>query len=202
VDRGLVDLGRVSKDLGRALDVVNSWPVVFLTVRDGQLWSDSGLDSSNHPMGIYSIPPRRLDDVAKRISQEIYEKTGRRVAVVITDTEVFFTGSLDFARGSYGIRPVARNFGELDRYGKPKLGGVDAVVHEVAASALLMGQCAEGIPVVIVRGLKYEFSEEGVASLHKGRDPKVIRSILFETFNATVRVLGLRHLLKLIVRLL
>ena len=46
-------------------------------------------------------------------------------------------------------------------YGHLKYGGVDVIVDELAsAAALLMGQTAEGIPVVIVRGLTFEKAEK------------------------------------------
>lgn len=137
-DEKLIDLysySRNPEDVKRCLEM---YPTLFLVTRDGSLWTDAGLDSSNHPPGIVSIPPRDLDEVAKMIRDRIRDLTGKDVVVVISDTEIFLTGSLDFARGSYGIEPIERGFGELDLYGKPKFGGVDAIVHEICAAAALM----------------------------------------------------------------
>jgi F420-0:gamma-glutamyl ligase len=79
----------------------------------------------------------------------------------IADTEIAFFGSLDLAIGSSGIQTMAKRFGENDKFGKPKFGGMDITAHELTVSAaLLFGQTDEGIPVVIVRGLDYRVSEE------------------------------------------
>ncbi len=52
----------------------------------------------------------------------------------------------------------------------PKFGGIDALADLVtSAAALLFGQTDEGIPVVILRGLSYEVSDEGSGSLKHSR---------------------------------
>ena len=59
--------------------------------------------------------------------------------------------------GFSGIQPVSQLFGTRDRFGREKFGGADVVVDELgAASALLMGQTSEGIPVVVVKNLAFE----------------------------------------------
>ena len=161
-DEGLIPLYSYSKNPENVRRCLEKYSTLFLVTRDGSLWTDAGLDSSNHPPGVMSIPPRDLDGVARMIRNRIRDLTGKNVAVVISDTEAFLTGSLDFARGSYGIEPIERGFGEPDLYGKPKFGGVDAIVHETcAAAALMMRQTSRGIPVVIIRGLDYERCECG-----------------------------------------
>lgn len=199
VDLGIIKPHYLSTNTEEFLKAVSTYPAIFITLRDGQLWSDSGIDSSNHPEGIYSIPPRDLDGVARDIAIKLRELTGKYVAVIISDTELMPFGSLDIARGSYGIEVITRGFGGLDRYGKPKFGGVDNVVHEACcAAALLMRQCSEGIPVVIIRGLLYERSSEGVAG-HSLTVGVLRRRVLIEVLKETVRVLGLRHLISLLI---
>ena len=189
-EKGVIDLTRFSRSPEAARRLLEDYPVLFFTLREGEIWSDAGIDGSNHPPGVYSVPPRRLDDVARRMRERIMELTGRRVAVVACDTEVFTAGSLDIARGSYGLEPVSRGFGEPDLYGKPKYGGVDAVAHEVcAAAALVMGQARQGVPAVILRGVGYEECECGMHDRIRGgasRLPALVRAIVWETG----RVLG------------
>jgi len=160
------------------------------------LWSNSGVDTSNLPPGYYSIPIEDHDLIAKIIRESIYKTLGRRVAVVICDTEIFLKGSLDFARGSYGIDPIDRCFACKDLYEKPKFGGVDMIVHEVcSAAALVLKQAAEGTPVAIVRGVEYRECECG----YKDSTPKVNTSgVIKEIFRENIRVLGLRGLLKIL----
>jgi coenzyme F420-0:L-glutamate ligase/coenzyme F420-1:gamma-L-glutamate ligase len=196
VDEGLVNLESLARDAEAMRRLLDEYPAFFITLREGMLWSDSGVDSSNLPPGYYAIPVENRDEVAKIIRDGIREATGRRVAVVICDTEFFLGGSLDFARGSWGIDPVDRCFGCRDLYGKPKYGGVDIVIHEIcSATSLLFKQAAEGVPVAIVRGLRYRECECGLRdALPRIRIGRVIREVFVES----LRVLGVKWLLKLL----
>ena len=122
---------------------------------------DGGIDSSNHPDDIVSLPPSDPDRSAREIRQEIKRLTGKEVAVLIADTEIVPFGSIDLATGCSGIEPITKRFGEPDRFGKPKFGGMDIIAHELtAATALLFGQTDEWIPVAIIRGLDYSPSDK------------------------------------------
>lgn len=196
-DERLIDLYSLSKNPEITREILEEYPTLFIVSRDGSYWSDAGLDSSNHPPGIYSIPPRDLDKIARSIRDRVRELTGREVAVVLCDTEIFLTGSIDLARGSYGIEPVERGFGDLDLYGKPKYGGVDAVVHEIcSAAALVMRQTSQGVPVALIRGLRYDKCECGYSD-RITRDPRRIPRIIRHVIRHTLRVLGLRRLLRI-----
>jgi coenzyme F420-0:L-glutamate ligase/coenzyme F420-1:gamma-L-glutamate ligase len=196
VERGFVNLRSLSADEDAAKKLIDEYPDFFITVREDMLWSDSGIDSSNLPPNTFALPVENHDEFAKAIRNRIAELTGRRVAVVICDTEIFLEGSMDFARGSYGIDPVDRRFACLDLYGKPKYGGVDAIAHEIcAAAALLFKQAREGVPVAIVRGLEYRECECGL----RDSMPKIsLLPVLKEIVRETRKVLGLRKSLKLI----
>jgi coenzyme F420-0:L-glutamate ligase/coenzyme F420-1:gamma-L-glutamate ligase len=194
VREGHVDMRSLAEDPEAVEKLIEEYPSFFITRKEGMLWSDSGIDSSNLPPGHYSIPVQDHDLIAKVIREKICKATGKEVAVVICDTEVFLGGSMDFARGSYGIDPVDRHFACKDFYGKPKYGGVDLIAHEIcSAAALVFKQAAEGIPVAIVRGVRYRKCECGFKELV----PKVdILKVAREVLRESVRVLGLRWLLR------
>lgn len=201
VERRVIRLENISREFDAALKALEYYPTVFITLRDGMLWSESGIDTSNHPEGIYSMPPRDLDGLAREISNAIYERVGARTAVVIADTELLPWGAMDIARGSYGIKPVKGEFGEPDMYGKAKFGGVDNIAFSLcSAAALLMGQRDEGIPVVIIRGLEYEWFNGGL----RGLLPSVesLREALGNSIKHTVRILGRFHIFKLLISIL
>jgi len=132
---------------------------------------DAGIDGSNHPEGVYSFPPEDPDAVARQLRAQIRERTGRNVAVVLADTELFDVGTMDLAMGCAGIHPRPNFFGQVDKFGRPKFGGMDVVAHELTAcAALLFGQLDAGIPAVIVRGYAFEFEERtGVADVLAAR---------------------------------
>jgi len=163
--------------------LLRSDPYIFMANVNGLLLTDAGLDLSNAPRGYCTLPPKDPDLSAKRIRERIKELSGKEVGVVITDTEWKFDrlGTVDIALGSSGIEPITKKFGDKDLYGKPKYGGIDSTVDLIAAAAnLLMKQTNEGIPVVIIRDLKYEVSERGVKDiLYKSKVKVSKKSMIF-----------------------
>jgi coenzyme F420-0:L-glutamate ligase/coenzyme F420-1:gamma-L-glutamate ligase len=129
--------------------------------RDGKIHTcDAGIDGSNHPPGIVSFLPDNTDRSAKEIREQIQKLIGKKIAVILADTEMYPFGTMDFAIGCSGIEPRAKMFGKVDLFGKPKFGGMDLTAHELtAASALVFGQVNTGIPVAVIRGCEYEINE-------------------------------------------
>jgi coenzyme F420-0:L-glutamate ligase/coenzyme F420-1:gamma-L-glutamate ligase len=188
-------LRRITKNLDDAMKLLNQIPSLLVTVtRQGLIALDGGVDYSNLPPGYAIANVIDFDEAARELREKIEKISGKKVAVVISDTETNTSGKLgtvDVAVGSSGIKPVTPNFASRDLYGKPKFGGIDIVVDEVSsAAALVMGQTSESVPVVIVRGLKYERSDEGVKDYVIG-----IRGISLSVIIKTL-------LIKLIYRLL
>jgi len=73
------------------------------------MYSDAGLDFSNHPKGIASIPPADPDKYAKDLREKIKGITGKEIAVIISDIKgAPIIGSLDLARGASSIEVVSR----------------------------------------------------------------------------------------------
>jgi len=190
-------LEKVSRNEGSAWEALRKTHCELITVTGNQPKGNAGLDMSNHPAGIASVPPRNADEIARKFRREITELTGHDVAVVITDTEwLSRLGTLDVAIGASGIQINARKLGALDLYGKPKYGGMDSIVDEIACAAvLLMGQTAEGVPTVIIRGYTYEKSEEGVSDY--SFNPKATRKVAKEIIKYSIRALGLKWLIRL-----
>lgn len=156
-------------------------PSLLVTVRNGRLCTNAGIDLSNSPNGTATLLPSDPNESARRIREELEDRAGVSVAVVVSDSELSYRGgSTDVAIGCSGIDPVDRNFGATDLYGNPKLGGVDLVADELAgAGALVSGQASERLPIVLVRGLAYD-DGEGIAPevghLRNGFVPTLVQS--------------------------
>jgi coenzyme F420-0:L-glutamate ligase/coenzyme F420-1:gamma-L-glutamate ligase len=149
---------------------------------------DAGIDGSNHPAGIVSLFPENSDGEALKIRKEIEKIAGKKIAVILADTELIPYGTIDIAVGSSGVNPCSIMFGKKDKFGKPKFGGIDLVGLELtAASALLFGQTDSGIPVTIIRGYEYQFDEKKNVSntLRFAGDEKDILQIVRGTMRAT-----------------
>ena len=149
---------------------------------------DAGIDGSNHPEGIVSLFPENPDGEALKIRKEIEKIAGKKIAVILADTELIPYGTIDIAVGSSGVNPCSIMFGKKDKFGKPKFGGIDLVGLELtAASALLFGQTDSGIPVTIIRGYDYQFDEKKNVSntLRFAGDEKDILQIVRGVMRAT-----------------
>lgn len=151
-----------SDDAAVTNDLVEHEQALCVTLgKDGRLHTcDAGIDGSNHEKGIVSLLPEDPDQAAKDIRMELQKITGKKLAVILADTEIIPFGTMDFAIGSSGIDPVSKQFGQKDIFGKPKFGGMDLTGHELcAASALVFGQTGAGIPVAVVRGYEFQIHE-------------------------------------------
>ncbi len=190
-------LFKITRNPAEALKLFKRIPSLLVVITKQRLIAlDGGVDYSNLPPGYAIANVIDFDEEARRLRFEIEKLTGKRVAVVLSDTESDTSGKLgtiDVAVGASGIKPVTPYFASKDIYGKPKFGGIDIIVDEIAsAAALLMGQTNEGIPVVIVRGLKYERSDEGVKDYSMG-----IRRI---SLNVALKTILVRLIYKIFYR--
>lgn len=178
-----------SEDAAVTGDLVEHEQAICITLgRDGRLYScDAGIDGSNYPAGVVGLMPEDCDAAARQIRQDLQELTGKKLAVILADTEMIPFGTMDFAVGSSGIEPVSKQFGHRDIYGKPKFGGIDLTAHELcSASALVFGQTGAGVPVAVVRGYEYEINETAnVANTMLASDPKAAARAIKETLKAT-----------------
>ncbi|MCK9150381.1 coenzyme F420-0:L-glutamate ligase [Methanobacterium alcaliphilum] len=128
---------------------------IVCETRHGFVCANAGIDESNVSEGMATPMPTNPDASAKSIKEKITEKTGKEIAVIISDTQgrPFRDGAVGVAVGVSGIKAIWDRKGEIDLYGRKLQTTKIAVADELAASAsLIMGQADEGIPVVIVRG--------------------------------------------------
>jgi coenzyme F420-0:L-glutamate ligase/coenzyme F420-1:gamma-L-glutamate ligase len=152
-------------------------PTALVTERNGRLCTNAGVDWSNTPPGTIALLPEDPDASARAIREEIEERTGREVAVVLADSEIMGAGTMDVAIGVSGIEAIDAEYGREDLYGQPKPGGMDMLASELTAgAALLFGQADEQTPAVVVRGLDYERGEglQGSADVFAKGLPKAL----------------------------
>ncbi len=124
--------------------------------------ANAGIDRSNVAPGadgeIALLLPVDPDGSATNIRQTIQERLGVDVGIVITDSHgrPFRLGTVGIAIGVAGLPALWDRRGENDLYGHELQHTDVGVADEIAAAAgLLMGQAAEGIPAVLMRGLEY-----------------------------------------------
>jgi coenzyme F420-0:L-glutamate ligase/coenzyme F420-1:gamma-L-glutamate ligase len=133
-----------------------------LTLKNGVLTPNAGIDSKNAPVGNVILWPNNPQECAKNIREEIKRRTGKRVAVLIVDSGLMplRTGTTGLALAVAGFKPVKDCRKEKDIYGKPLVITRHAVADNLASAAhLLMGEAAERTPVVLIKDAPVDFDD-------------------------------------------
>jgi coenzyme F420-0:L-glutamate ligase/coenzyme F420-1:gamma-L-glutamate ligase len=132
-------------------------PLVIAETAHGFICASAGVDHSNAPEpGTLVLLPVDPDESARQARRRVLELTGRTVGVVITDSfgRPFRQGTTDVAIGLAGIPPIVDLRGTKDRIGYELRSSRVAIADEIAAAADLARGKAEGVPAVVIRGLK------------------------------------------------
>jgi coenzyme F420-0:L-glutamate ligase/coenzyme F420-1:gamma-L-glutamate ligase len=130
--------------------------------RQGIICANSGVDRSNvNEEGSLLLLPESPDRSAARIRKSIESLSGKKVAVVVSDTygRPWREGQVDFAIGVAGISCFRDYRGKPDMYGRTLKATNIAQVDELAAAAELVMGKSRGIPVVVVKGYLFEGGE-------------------------------------------
>jgi len=151
--------------------------VLITETRHGFVCANSGIDMSNVESGYVALLPLDPDASSRRIRSSLEKATGRRLAVIVTDTfgRPWREGQIDLAIGCSGIAPTQSLVGKRDPYGYVLKVTQPAVVDEVAAAAELVMSKLSLVPVAIVRGVKYSGGESGVRSMVRKRGLDLFR---------------------------
>lgn len=135
----------------------------------GFVSANAGIDHSNvsEEPGMLLRLPADPDASARAIRRRLAELTGAAPPTLIIDSHgrAWRFGTVGVAIGVSGLAPVQDLRGVPDLFGEPlrhtDVGFTDQIA---AAASLLMGQAAEGCPVVIVRGLPFTLDEQAQAA--------------------------------------
>lgn len=151
---------RESKEVVRA-----EGPHLIVRTHHGFICANAGIDHSNvnGEGDLVCLLPRDPDATARKIREAVADRLGVDVAVLIIDTHgrPFRNGAVGVCLGCSGIGPICSMVGRKDLFGYTMRTSTEAVADELAAAAtLVMGQCDEGVPLAVIRGLKYESREE------------------------------------------
>lgn len=134
-------------------------PLVIAQTRHGFICASAGVDHSNAPEpGTLVLLPLDPDASARTIRDRLRDLTGCEVGVIVTDSfgRPFRQGTTDVAIGVAGLTPIVDLRGTTDRIGYELRSSRVAIADEIAAAADLARGKAEGVPVVVVRGLRLD----------------------------------------------
>lgn len=148
--------------------------ILMCRSRIGWTCANAGVDQSNTAGANHAIlPPVDPDFSAKEISARLYDRYGVNIPVIISDTHgrPLREGIAGITLGCWGLEPLRSYIHKTDRAGREMHSSVEAISDELASAAsLIMGQGAEGIPAVLVKGLNIPFVSCGSQALHRPPD--------------------------------
>jgi coenzyme F420-0:L-glutamate ligase/coenzyme F420-1:gamma-L-glutamate ligase len=120
----------------------------------GLTMAAAGIDASNVERGWVVLLPEDPDASARRIRAGVRARTGRNVAVVVTDTagRAWREGQTDIAVGAAGLLVAEEYAGRTDAHGNELAVTSPAVADEIAGLAELAQGKLGGRPFAVVRG--------------------------------------------------
>ena len=122
--------------------------------------------------------PAEPDRSAKELGRAIQSKTGKRVGILIIDSHgrAWRNGTQGVAIGIAGLPGLQDLRGSQDLFGFTLRITQVGVADELAAAAsLMMGQAAEGTPVVHVRGFPYPLRDGSLQELIRPKEQDLFR---------------------------
>lgn len=163
---GVVKEDLIREEAERMLSYVNVEGdfKVNLTVAHGVLIPAAGIDESNAD-GYFVLWPERIDELCREIRARLMRKFKlKKLGVVATDshTTPLRWGVTGLAIGLAGVQPLRDIRGEKDLFGRAmQVTQVDLIDPLAAMAVKVMGEGAEGTPIVIMRGeLGIPFDDE------------------------------------------
>ena len=158
--------------------------VIVVEHKLGFVCANAGIDHSN-VLGegnlneeFVLLLPKDPDASAKKLRDEIRERTGKNIGVMIIDSHgrAWRNGTVGICIGLSGIPAVIDERGWNDLFGYTLKATVVGVADELAAAAsLVMGQAAEGTPAVHVRGFPYPLGEGSLKELIRPKETDMFR---------------------------
>lgn len=169
--------------LRESREVVRVRPgVIIVEHRCGYVHANAGIDRSN----IHTDPddprvlllPQDCDASARALRSGLEAQCGVAPHVLINDSagRAWRTGTVGLALGCAGFDPLFNQIGGSDLFGNRLEVTEPAVADELAAAAsLVMGQAAEGLPVVLARGLSLRPAARDASALLRPRHMDMFR---------------------------
>jgi coenzyme F420-0:L-glutamate ligase/coenzyme F420-1:gamma-L-glutamate ligase len=161
---------------------------IIVEHRCGFVCASAGVDHSNvgtspgqtdnELEGWLLLLPKDADASAAALRARLEATSGARIGVLIIDSHgrAWRLGTVGIAIGLSGLPGLVDLRGQEDMFGYTLQITQVGVADELAAAAsLVMGQAAEGTPVVHVRGFPYPLRDASLQELLRPRDQDMFR---------------------------
>jgi coenzyme F420-0:L-glutamate ligase/coenzyme F420-1:gamma-L-glutamate ligase len=157
---------------------------IIVEHRLGFICANAGIDHSNvagegdGEEEWVLLLPEDPDCSAERLRQELETASGKHLGVMIIDSHgrAWRLGTVGVAIGISGLPGVVDLRGRPDLFGYTlRITQVGAADELAAAASLVMGQAAEGTPVVHVRGFPYPLRQGSLKEILRPREQDLFR---------------------------
>jgi coenzyme F420-0:L-glutamate ligase/coenzyme F420-1:gamma-L-glutamate ligase len=151
------DPRRIQVILDEAVELVRVRPPLLIArTRHGYVCGSAGVDASNAPEPeTVVLLPVDPDASAARLREELRDRTGAEVGVIVTDSfgRPWRAATTDVAIGAAGVEVVRDLMGERDPTGYELHATRIAIADEISGAAQLVFGKLNRVPVAVVRGL-------------------------------------------------
>ncbi|MHC1590761.1 MAG: coenzyme F420-0:L-glutamate ligase [Candidatus Helarchaeales archaeon] len=152
---------------------------IIVELPSGLVCANAGIDLSNAGPGNIILLPEDPDESARIIKEELERLSKKRLGIIISDTHgrVLREGAINIGLGFAGFKNGIISHAERrDLFGRKLQTTEINIIDELASAAeLLMGQADEGIPVVLIKGYKFEAGSDFSRSLIRKRKNQLFK---------------------------
>ncbi len=158
--------------------------LIIVKHRLGFVCANAGVDSSNvrgpeEKPGEYALLlPEDPDASARQFTDRFYQENQAQIGILIIDSHgrAWREGAVGVAIGVAGLPALLDLRGKPDLFGRLLQTTQVGLADEVAAAAsVLMGQAAEGLPVIHIRGLPYPLREGSMTEILRPQEKDLFR---------------------------
>jgi len=158
--------------------IVRSDRVLIVETHHGFVCANAGVDHSNvRGRDFVTLLPKNPDLSARRLATALRKQTGKRVAVIISDTfgRPWRLGLINVAIGASGVPTLVDLRGTRDRHRKLLRATIVAAADELAAAAGLLMDKSAGTPVIVIRGYRHNFIQDPAARIIRSASEDLFR---------------------------
>lgn len=169
--------------LSESTEVIAIGPGVLIVAhRLGFIMANAGVDQSNVEQKPEDeqvlLLPENPDAWCEAMRGRLRERFGVDVGVIVSDSfgRAWRIGVTGVAIGAAGLPAVIDCVGDADLFGRAlrvtQIGFADEIA---AAASLMMGQAAQGLPAVLVRGLSWKHQAAPASALVRPKSQDMFR---------------------------
>jgi len=151
--------------------------VIIVQTKHGFICANAGIDESNVEDGYATLLPKDSDNSAQQIRLKILQQTGKKIAVIISDTfgRPFRMGQTDHAIGISGIDAILHYEGTPDTFGKILRVTATAVVDELCSAAELVMGKTKKCPAAIIKNFEFKERTGNIQNIIRSKEEDLFR---------------------------